>query len=134
MKASTIGASSSLAPRTGRAIYAASCAGLLVFSTTFVGLATAESVTLPWYDAVGHAWHLAESQPAPAAMDWYGRVLISCFASAIASLAVFFIGRTRDIPTTALRAASIWALGATILGLFLYAWTLANRLILPPGS
>lgn len=129
-----IGAPASLDDHAARAVYAAGCAGLLVFSLMFVLLATIEGLTLPWYDPIGHAWHMASSKPAPTAMDWFGRVAISLTSAGVAALITFFATRRRPLPATVLRAASIWALGMTVIGLFLYAWTLANRVILPPGS
>ena len=129
-----IGAPARLDDFSARAIYAASCAGLLVFSLIFVLLATIEGLSVPWYEPLDRAWHLASTKPTPVSMDWFGRVAISLAFAAVASLAVFFATRRRALSASLLRAASIWALAMTVIGLFLYAWTLANRVILPPGS
>lgn len=129
-----VGAPARLDDLAARAVYAAACAGLLVFSLVFVLLATIEGLTVPWYDPIGHAWHMASSKPAPTAMDWFGRVAISLTSAAVAALITFIATRRRPVSSSLLRAASIWALATTVLGLFLYAWTLGNRVILPPGS
>ena len=129
-----IGAPATLEDRSAHALYAAACAGLLTFSAAFVGMATAEGLSLPWYEPLQRRWQMAISNPTPVSMDWYSRVGLSLLFAALAAVVVFFVGRRRTIPATALRAASIWALAMTVIGLFLYAWTLANRVVLPPGS
>lgn len=129
-----IGAPATLDDRNAHALYAAACAGLLAFSASFVGTATAEGVSLPWYEPLQRRWQFAISSPTDVSMDWYSRVGLSLLFAASTAAVVFFIARRRTIPATALRAASIWSLAMTVLGLFLYAWTLGNRVILPPGS
>ena len=129
-----IGAPATLDDRNAHALYAAACAGLLAFSGTFVGTATADDISLPWYEPLQHRWEFAIAKPTDVSMDWYARVGLSLAVALGVALVVFFVARRRTIPATVLRAASIWSLAMTVLGLFLYAWTLGNRVILPPGS
>lgn len=129
-----IGAPAKLDDSKAYSLYAAACAGLIGFSASFVGAATMEGLSLPWYEPLQRRWQLAISNPTLVSMDWYSRVGIS-LASGLALAAVtYFVARRRTPSATLLRAASIWALAITLIGLFLYAWTLGNRVILPPGA
>lgn len=129
-----IGAPVSTDEATGEARYAAACAGLLGFSTAFVGVATVEGLSLPWYEPLEHRWHMALVAPTHVSMDWYGRVGISLLAGLVLAGIVSAVARRRRVPPMVLRAAWVWALAATVLGLFLYAWTLGNRIVLPPDA
>lgn len=129
-----IGSPAPLEGNPARAVYAGACAGLLAFSFTFVVTATMEGLSRPWYDPLGHRWEMATVPPTPVSMDWYGRVALALLVGLAAGAITYFATRRRALPATLLRAASIWALAMTAIGLFLYAWMLANRVILPPGT
>ena len=115
------------APR-ARALYVAACAGLLCFSAGFILTATVSGLTVPWYEPLEHRWILAPVAPTPVAMDYFARVGIASLLGIGGATAGFFAGK-RPLSATALRAVFVWALGMTLLGLFLYAWALGTRVI-----
>ena len=127
-----IGAAPKLDDVRARAWTAAGAAFLLGFSVSFVWTATGTPMPLPWYEPLQHRWITATVAPTGVAMDWYTRVAIAFAFAALLGGATLAVTRRRAISETMLRALCIWAIGVTLLGMFLYAYALGTRVILPP--
>src|SRR5205085_1436010 len=107
-------------------------AALLVFSTAMIWTATGERTRLPWYDPLSHRWILSAAAPGVLAMDYYGRVGLSLLAGIAGGIAAGIAAARRRPPGWLSRALPVWALGVTLVGVFLYAYTIGTRVIEPP--
>lgn len=129
LRSGRLGAPPTATADRARAIYVAACAGLLFFSAGFVLTATTRGLSLPWYEPLQRRWHVASVAPTGVAMDYFGRLLVATIASVAGAGIGFLAGRRRALHPALLRACFVWALAMTVLGLFLYAWALAHRVI-----
>lgn len=115
-----------------RGVYVGACGGLLVFSATLVWLATGVEVPLPWYEPLERRWIVSARAPTNVAMDFYARVGVSFLAALIAGPLAGFLASKRAMSPSVVRAIGIWAVGITLLGMFLYGFALGTRVIEPP--
>lgn len=114
-------------------IYVGACVGLIVFSAVLVWTATGQAFELPWYEPLERRWIVAYRPPTNVAMDFYTRFAMAMFAACLAGpIAAFIAGRKVPRPVVT-RALGVWAVGITLLGMFLYAWALGTRVIEPPA-
>lgn len=114
------------------ALFVGACAGLLGYSAALLWSASELPFRLPWYEARAHAWALSYLPPTTTSIDFYGRMLLSGGVGLACALVAFVALRKRAIPETLLRAAGVWAVGITLIGMGWYAWAFAHRQVMPP--
>lgn len=119
---------------TRRGVYAAACLGLIAFSATLVWTATGLSIRLPWYEPLEHRWILSAQPPTNVSMDFYARVGLAFLVALVVGAVGGHFAKGRTMREPLLRALGIWAFGLTVLGMFLYGYALATRVIQPPHS
>lgn len=112
-----------------RAVHVAACAGLLAFSLGFVMSATVTGLWLPWYEPLQRRWILAPTAPTGVAMDFFARLGLATLTGLAGGVVGWIVGLRRTLSDAMLRAVIVWAMGMTVLGLFLYAYALGTRVI-----
>ncbi|HVO31080.1 MAG TPA: hypothetical protein VMV18_10100 [bacterium] len=117
------------------ALYVGACAGLIAFSAALLASASSLPFAIPWYLPLARAWQIATHPPGTGiAMDYYGRVGVALAVGAIASVIASLASRGRKLPPTLLRAAGVWAVGITVLGMLWYAWAFSHRVVTAPSD
>ncbi len=113
------------------ALHLAACAGLIGFGLALLWSARGLP-TLPWYEPLERRWILTDVAPTHVAIDYYGRVGLALAAGVASGAVAWRVARRRAAGVTLLRAAAVWAIGLTLLGLLIYGIALATRVVVPP--
>jgi hypothetical protein len=95
-----------------------------VFAATFF-TTTVVDVPLLWFDPVQSSWTFGH-RPSTAAIDWYGRTLMSALAWVVAWTSTHAVVRKPPSRET-VRIAVAWAVVAFAFAAGLYAFALWNR-------